>query len=98
MNSKLFLSLPMAIMFFAATNCHGLTITPVWEYLINQPNPPVPAMTNFLNDITDSDLGDGHSVLDTIGPLKRYDSNRLLLGIRENGVNESATNLTLGQI
>ncbi len=71
---------------------------PFWEHLINQPNLPVPAMTNYLNDVTDSDLGDGKSVLDTIGPLKRYDANRLLLGIRENGVNESAGNLTAAQL
>jgi hypothetical protein len=55
-------------------------------------------MTNFLNDVTDSDVGDGHSVLDTIGPVKRYDANRLLLGIRENGVNESASGLTAAQL
>jgi hypothetical protein len=55
-------------------------------------------MTNYLNDVTDSDLGDGRSVLDTIGPLKRFDTNRLVIGIRENGINESATNLTAGQL
>ena len=30
--------------------------------------------------------------------MRRYDNNRLLLGIRENGINESATNLTAGQL
>ena len=73
-------------------------ISPVWEYLINKPGIPLPPMTNYLNDVTDSDLGDGHSVLDTIGPLRRFDSNRLLIGIRENGINEAATNLTAARI
>jgi len=51
-----------------------------------------------LNDVKDSDLGDGHSVLDTIGPLRRFDGTRLLLGVRENGINESAPGLTAGQL
>lgn len=87
-----------AVTLFMTWSARALIPVPVWEYLINHPNLPVPAMTNFLNDVTDSDAGDGKSVLDTIGPLRRYDANRLLLGIRENGVNESAGNLTAGQL
>jgi hypothetical protein len=73
-------------------------LVPAWEFLITQPNVPLPVMTNYLNDVTDSDLGDGHSVLDTIGPLRRFDGSRLLIGVRENGINESAPGLTTGQI
>lgn len=80
-----------------AGTAHAVVPVPVWEHLVNQKNPPVPVMTNYLNDVTDSDHGDGKSVLDTIGPLKRYDATRLLLGIRENGVNESAGNLSAAQ-
>jgi hypothetical protein len=82
----------------AAGMARAVIPVPVWEHLINHPNPPVPPMTNYVNDVTDSDFGDGHSVLDTIGPLKRYDATRLLLGIRENGVNETAPNLTAAQL
>lgn len=82
---------------FLAGSAQAVVPTPVWEYLINHGNLPVPVMTNYLNDVTDSDRGDGKSVLDTIGPLKRYDANRLLLGIRENGVNEAAANLSAAQ-
>ncbi len=34
-------------------------------------------------------------VMDSMGALKRYDANRLLLGIRENGIDESAPGANL---
>lgn len=97
MKTKVVLGL-LAAAAFMAGSARAVMPVPVWEHLITQPNPPIPPMTNFLNDVTDSDLGDGKSVLDTIGPLQRYDANRLLLGIRENGVNESASGLTAAQL
>jgi hypothetical protein len=82
----------------SAGTAQAVIPVPVWEHLVNHANLPIPPMTNYLNDVTDSDAGNGQSVLDTIGPLKRYDANRLLLGIRENGVNEAAANLTADQL
>jgi hypothetical protein len=65
-------------------------LKPTWEYLINGPGSPIPVLTNALNGWTsDNDAGDGKSLLDSLGALQRYDANRLLLGIRENGIDES---------
>src|SRR5438105_3047114 len=61
-------------------------LTPVWEYLINKPGSPIPVLTNTVTYTTDSDNGDGKSTMDSLGALLRYDQNRLLLGIRENGI------------
>lgn len=70
-------------------------ITPVWEYLINNLPAPLPILTNTLNGwTTDLENGDGVSVMDCIGPMRRYDANRLLLGIRENGIDETVAHDT----
>jgi hypothetical protein len=98
MKSKSLILVTILSLSGAGQSLFAANILPIWEYLINNSNPPLPPMANFLNDVTDSDLGDGHSVLDTIGPLRRYDANRLLIGVRENGINETATNLTAAQI
>ena len=64
-------------------------ITPVWEYLLNNLPAPLPILTNALNGWTaDLEFGDGLSRMDCIGPMRRYDANRLLIGIRENGIDE----------
>jgi len=73
-----------------AGQTHGQQLSPVWEYLINKPGVPIPVLTNTVNYTTDSDNGDGLSTMDSIGALMRYDANRLLLGIRENGIVEPA--------
>jgi hypothetical protein len=76
-------------------------ITPAWEYLISKLPAPLPILTNYLGYTTDLENGDGLSLMDCIGPMRRYDTNRLLLGIRENGIDESGasgaynTNLAL---
>ena len=65
-------------------------ITPVWEYTLQNLPAPLPVLTNALNGwTTDLEGGDGLSLMDCIGPMRRYDANRLLIGIRENGIDES---------
>jgi hypothetical protein len=81
----------LAVAMSAAGVVHAQQLKPVWEYLVNKPGSPIPVLTNALNGwTTDSETGDGTSVLDSLGALQRYDANRLLLGIRENGINESS--------
>ena len=65
------------------------SITPVWEHFVNKQPTPIPILTNYVAWTTDSEGGDGLSLMDCIGPIRRYDANRLLLGIRENGIDES---------
>ncbi len=45
-------------------------------------------------DEPDAERVDGTSLLDAYSQLIRYDATRLLLGIRENGINESDPNIT----
>src|SRR5207249_9574783 len=40
------------------------------------------------------EIGDGHWPMDTLAALKRYDANRLILGIRENGIDETQVHNT----
>ena len=65
------------------------SITPVWEHFVNKQPTPIPILTNYVAWTTDSEGGDGLSLMDCIGPIRRYDATRLLLGIRENGIDES---------
>src|SRR5436309_7701831 len=76
----------------------GARIDKVWEFLINKPGILLPTLTNLVADTTDNEIGDGHYPMDTLSALRRYDANRLILGIRENGIDETATNLTPAQI
>ncbi|HEV8544076.1 MAG TPA: hypothetical protein VGR78_16920 [Verrucomicrobiae bacterium] len=72
-----------------ACQTHAQQLAPAWEYLINKPGVPIPVLTNTVTYTTDSDNGDGMSTMDSLGALMRYDTKRLLLGIRENGINEA---------
>jgi len=98
MTLKLISSPPrlLALMLLAATCLVGRAqpITPVWEYLINNLPAPLPILTNAVPYTTDLENGDGLSLMDCIGPMRRYDANRLLLGIRENGIDESVAHNT----
>src|SRR5262245_4447170 len=76
----------------------GARIDKVWEFLINKPGILLPTLTNLVADTTDNEIGDGHYPMDTLSNLKRYDTNRLVLGIRENGINEADPNLTPAQL
>ncbi|MBP9900270.1 MAG: hypothetical protein KBH45_02335, partial [Verrucomicrobia bacterium] len=70
-------------------------ITPVWEYTLKNLPAPIPVLTNTLNGwTTDLESGDGLSLMDCIGPMRRYDANRLLIGIRENGIDETVAHNT----
>jgi hypothetical protein len=69
-------------------------ITPVWEYTLKNLPAPLPILTNYVAWTTDSEGGDGLSLMDCIGPMRRYDTNRLLLGIRENGIDETVAHDT----
>ena len=66
-------------------------IRPVWEHLFTEANPPL-LILKAESAPTADDRFDGTATLDTYGGFKRYDANRLLLGIRENGINESDPN------
>ncbi len=100
MNIKVAIGLATVSIVALAGTARAVIPEPVWEHLITEPMAtyPIPAMTNFLGNTTDSDAGDGKSVISVLGPIHRYDANRLLLGIRENGVNESEPNLTAAQL
>jgi len=66
-------------------------IIPVWEYLTNAPggNPFFPFMKAEVNS---SDDTNGTADMDFISSLVRYDEDRLLLFIIENGINETDEN------
>jgi hypothetical protein len=96
MNMKIRLTASVALLLATLTfPAAAQQLTPVWEYLINKPGVPIGVLTNAVNYDTDNDNGDGHSLMDSLGALTRYDSNRLLLAIRENGINESAAGANL---
>lgn len=78
----------------ASASIYGQSITPVWEYLITKLPSPLPILTNATPYTTDVENGDGKSLMDCIGPLRRYDASRLLLGIRENGIDETVAHDT----
>jgi hypothetical protein len=67
----------------------GARIDKVWEFLINKPGILLPTLTNSVADTADNDNGDGHYPMDSLAGLKRYDTNRLVLGIRENGITKA---------
>lgn len=82
--------LALAVLGASCIASRAQPITPVWEYLINNLPAPLPILTNALNGWTeDNEAGDGLSLMDCIGPMRRYDANRLLIGVRENGIDES---------
>lgn len=66
------------------------TIEPIWEYLITGESSPLPILK--LNDPTPGETFDGTDIYDSYGGFKRYDDSRLLLGVRENGINETDPN------
>jgi hypothetical protein len=83
-------SLLAAAVVAATLPSYSQQLVPAWEYLITKPGNPIPVLTNLVNYTTDNDNGDGTSTMDSLGALTRYDANRLLLAIRENGINEAS--------
>lgn len=86
----------LALTLLAATclTSKAQPITPGWEYTLKNLPAPLPILTNTLGWTTDNENGDGLSLMDCIGPMRRYDANRLLLGIRENGIDETVAHNT----
>lgn len=66
-------------------------ITPVWEHLATDENSPLPIL-KAQNDPSAAVVYTGNSLYDFYGGFKRYDENRLLLSIVENGINETDPN------
>lgn len=75
---------------FCATTSMAQQITPIWEFLITGDDSPLPILKK--NEPTGGETSDGTDVYDSYGGLKRYDDTRLLLLVRENGINETDAN------
>jgi hypothetical protein len=60
----------------------------VFEFLTGS-EAPLPILKKFAATAAGDDTFDGTSTMDSFGGFERYDASRLLLGIRENGINES---------
>jgi hypothetical protein len=67
----------------------SLQITPVWEYLISGDSSPLPILKGEPLASSDGDTFDGTSEIDTYAGFRKYDETKALLGIRENGINET---------
>lgn len=63
----------------------------VFEHLANKEN-PLPILKLQTDQNPDLETWDGTWTMDSYGGLERYDADRLLLGIRENGINETDPN------
>ncbi len=74
---------------FASLSSAVADVTPVFEHLINDASVPLPILKAQKDTPPELDTWDGTSVLDSYGGLERYDDDRLLLAIRENGINET---------
>ena len=61
----------------------------VFEHLTGEADVPLPILKKFAVTSGNDDTWDGSSTMDSYGGFVRYDSGRLLLGIRENGINET---------
>ncbi|MSR65841.1 MAG: hypothetical protein EXS24_00515 [Pedosphaera sp.] len=94
-------------LFLAASTSHAYVITPVWEYFVSTNSAlmtptaaAIPILTNTWNSLSKTNTRfDGQDLLPCLGGLKRYDANRMLLAVSENGIRENAdlinTNLAL---
>ena len=82
------LVLTVLVLFVSIT--YAQTIEPIWEYLITDDSSPLPILKK--NVPTPNEVWDSTDLYDSYGGLKRYDDTRLLLAIRENGIDESDPN------
>lgn len=73
-----------------AATAHAQTISNVWIQHYNLPANQVLHPVIKKNATGDS-VADGTSAMVSYSGIQRYDANRLLVGIRENGLNESGT-------
>jgi hypothetical protein len=101
MKRILALGLSATTLAFAST-AQAWTITPVWEHLVST-NPAamtiaLPILTNTWNGGASGtktfNRQDGTDRYPVLGALHRYDANRLLLAITENGIDENWVNTT----
>ena len=61
----------------------------VYEFLAGAQDAPLPILKRFAVSSASGDTSNGSSTMDSYGGFVRYDASRLLLGIRENGINEA---------
>ncbi|HIG27836.1 MAG TPA: LamG domain-containing protein [Verrucomicrobiales bacterium] len=86
---KKLLGAALIVAFSTTSFLQAQTIIPVWENLITKTDPSIPILkANPLGSFKD-DAADGSSTSDSYGGFKRYDADRLLLGVRDNGINET---------
>ena len=64
---------------------------PVFEHLFNETT-PLPILKAQGTPAGVADIYDGSSTIDSYGGFHRYDANRLMLVIRENGIDETDPN------
>ena len=61
----------------------------VFEHLTGESDVPLPILKKFAPNSGANETYDGTWTMDSYGGFVRYDGTRLLLGVRENGINES---------
>ncbi len=77
----------VAVVGLFAVAASAQEVTPIWEHLINDESVPLPILKA---ESYSDETYDGTFKMDSYGGFERYDEGRLLLGIRENGIDESA--------
>ena len=95
-NVNLIASCQLTALVILAGSLHAQQLTPVWQHLVTDPASPLPILRDRTVDSETfrADEFDGSFAMDSLAGLKRFDANRLLLGIRENGIIESDPNLS----
>ena len=81
--------LPSLAALMAAVSITHADVQVVFEHLITNESVPLPILKAQTDGKPADDRFDGSSPFDTYGGLERYDGDRLLLAVRENGVNET---------
>ena len=81
-------NLPAFITLCTCLTTASAQIDVVFEHLFNEEG-PLPILKAQKDLIPDLDVSNGNAGVDSYGGLERYDGDRLLLAVRENGINES---------
>lgn len=79
-----------------ASTAVAQNITPVWLQHYNLPQDEIKHSLIKQSPVGDN-LANGSSVMVTYAGIQRYDADRLLVGIRENGIDEAGGNLSTEQ-
>lgn len=85
------LTLVLLTDFGLAQAADEVKIDVAWEHLTSNPN-GVPGFPFMVTKVGEKQESDGTSDMDLISSLRRYDENRLLLFVVENGINETDPN------